>query len=101
MSLAVECSMRDRGACKSEHCTDFWGLFNHAPPPPPHTLPPHMHRQRARPIHTGTAASPSRVCTGAVISPAGLATGQPSTRRTSSDAQERATSVVPEVRMRP
>ena len=28
----------------------------------PHPLPPHMHRQRARPIHTGTAAFPSRVC---------------------------------------
>ena len=71
-----------------------------APPAPA----PHAQAARAPHTHRHGGISLPRVPprgTGAVISPAGLATGQPSTRRTSSDAQGRATSMVPEVRMRP
>ena len=67
---------------------------------------PAPHAQAAHAPHTHRHGGISLPCvpprgTGAVISPAGLATGQPSTRRTSSGAQGRATSMVPEVQMRP
>ena len=67
----------------------------HAPHPPA-ARAPHTHRYGG----ISLPRVPPRG-TGAVISPVGLETGQPSTHRTSCDAQGRATSVVPEVRMRP
>ena len=80
-----------------------YGLCPCSGTPPPLVAPPARapHTQAARAPHThrhGGISLP-RVPprdTGAVISPVGLAT-----RRTSADAQGRATSVVPEVRMRP
>ena len=67
----------------------------HAPHPPA-ARAPHTHRYGG----ISLPRVPPRG-TGAVISPVGLETGQPSTHRTSCDAQGGATSVVPEVRMRP
>ena len=70
--------------------------------PPAHA--PHSQAACAPHTHRHGGISLPRVPprgTGAVISPVGLETRQPSTRRTNCDVQGRATSVVPEVRMRP